>query len=92
MYRKFRQALDAQCWFDDVFVTFHAEETLCSVGYCILHNLRVRLIKFFVCSRCLMWLIIVILIAFRAIRLTYIALTFDSGDIGRIALKAVNIT
>ena len=58
VYRKFRQALDAQCWFDDVFETFHAEETLCSVGYCMLHNLRVRLIKFRVCSRCLMWLII----------------------------------
>ena len=62
------------------------------VGYCILHNLRVRLIKFRVCSRCLLWLIIVILTAFRAIRLTYITLTFGSGDIGRIALKAVNIT
>ena len=65
---------------------------MCSVGYCILHNLRVGLIKFRVCSRCLMWLIIVILTAFRAIRLTYITLTFGSGDIGRIALKAVNIT
>ena len=74
VYQKFRQALDAQCWFDDVFATFHAEETLCSVGYCILHNSRVRLIKFSVCSRCLMWLIMLILTAFRAIRLTYITL------------------
>ena len=30
VYRKFRQALDAQCWFDDVFATFHARKS-CAV-------------------------------------------------------------
>ena len=39
VYQKFRQALDAQCLFDDVFATFHARITLYSVGYCTVADL-----------------------------------------------------